>query len=251
MYKNYHKKTLNKRKSKMSRRNKWVDISPVDEKNIVVPQKGMKEEFKPRTFNQKNYVRNMVENEVVFCYGPAGSGKTCCAIGLACQYLYHGKVDRIILSRPLIQCGRNGGGLGFLKGDLNEKVSPFMEPVLDEIDFFLGVQERIRLINEKAIEIKPIELIKGKNFKNCFMICDEAENCEWEQLKTFATRICEGTKCVFSGDIKQTDVNHNNCAFKEMMERLEGVEGVAISELKIEDIQRSGVVGRILARLES
>ncbi len=213
--------------------------------------KVMREEFEPRTPNQYNYVESMTQNDITLCFGPAGSGKTCCAVGLACEYLYSGKIDKIIVTRPMVQCGRNGGGLGFLPGDVKQKFDPFMSPVLEEIDYFIGSFERERLIKNGTIEIIPLELVKGKNFKRCFMICDEAENCELEQIKTFMTRICEGTKCVFSGDIRQADVNKGNVPFQYVIKKLEGVRGVAICELTVDDIQRAGIVGRVLARLES
>lgn len=234
-------------KKKLKPKKVTVMAKKVD--NTKIPRV-LENDFDPRTPNQDNYVRTMVENDVTFCYGPAGSGKTCCAVGLACEYLLDETVSRIIITRPMVQCGRNGGGLGFLPGDVKEKFLPFMSPVIEEIEYFLGIEQTKRLIASGEIQIIPLELVKGKNFKNCFMICDEAENCEWEQLKTFMTRICEGTKCVFSGDIRQADVNKDNCAFKNIMQKLEGVRGVGQCELGIEDIQRSGVVGRILARLD-
>lgn len=222
---------------------------PRTKKSVIVDVCVMDNDFKPRTPNQKNYVRSIAENTVTMCYGPAGSGKTCVAVGMACSYLCDGKIDEIIVTRPMVQCGRKGGGLGFLKGDLNEKFMPFMSPVIEEIEFFLGIEETRRLLFNKKIKVIPLELMKGKNFKRTFMICDEAENCEHEQLKMFLSRICEGSKCVLSGDIAQTDIE--NCNYAYFLDKLEDLDGVGIVELGIEDIQRHGIVGKILGRLES
>lgn len=209
----------------------------------------LENEFKPRTKNQAEYVRSIAENVVTLCHGPAGTGKTCVAVAMACDYLINGKVDRILVTRPMIQCGRKGGGLGYLKGDLDEKFHPFMSPVLDELEFFLGKDEYRRCTSEfnKQIEVIPLELMKGKNFKRTFMICDEAENCEHEQLKMFLTRICPGSKCVISGDIAQTDID--KCNYEIIMNKLEGVKGLGIVELTYEDIQRDGIVADILMRI--
>lgn len=215
----------------------------------VVNDISMDQQFKPRTENQRNYVISIAENTVTLCHGPAGTGKTCVAVGMACEYLSNGKVDKIIVTRPMVQCGRRGGGLGYLKGDLSEKFLPFMSPVIEEIEYFLGVEETRRLILNKTIQIIPLELMKGKNFERTFMICDEAENCEFEQLKMFLSRICDGTKCVVSGDIAQVDID--KCHYAWFIDRLDDLDGVGIIELGIEDIQRHGIVGRILGRVES
>lgn len=227
-------------------RNKTKDHELVERSKLL-----MREKFEPRTRNQREYVRSIAENTVTMVHGPAGTGKTCVAVGMACSYLADGNrdIDRIVVTRPMVQCGRNGGGLGYLKGDLNEKFSPFMSPVIEEIEFFLGVPETRILMEKNIIQVIPLELMKGKNFKNTFMICDEAENCEYEQLKMFLTRICEGSKCVLSGDIAQVDIA--KCSYSIFLDKLDDMEDVGIIELGIEDIQRHGLVGKMLTRLES
>lgn len=208
----------------------------------------MEQDFKARTPNQRDYIRSIAENTVTLTCGEAGTGKTFLAVGMACQYLSEGKVDKILVTRPMIQCGRRGGGLGFLKGDLNEKFLPFMSPVLDEIEYFLGIEETRRLMFNKVIEVVPLELMRGKNFERTFMICDEAENCEFEQLKMFLSRICDGTKCVLTGDIKQTDIDQ--CHYAWFIDKLSDLDDVGVIKLGVEDIQRHGIVGKILSRIE-
>ncbi len=202
--------------------------------------------LKPKTKNQEDYIRTISENDLTIVTGPAGSGKTHIAIGLACEYLSLGKIDKIILTRPLVTCGK---GLGYLPGDLKEKVDPYMIPLLDEMEIFFYNDAIKDLIEEGKIQIIPLELLRGRNFHRSFMILDETQNASFEQMKMFISRMGVKSKCVLSGDIKQTDLIKNDLSF--LIDKLGELNGFGYSMLSYEDIQRSGFVGRFLTRLES
>lgn len=206
----------------------------------------LKHNLKPKTKNQEEYIRTIAENDLTIVTGPAGSGKTHIAVGLACEYLSLGKVNKIILTRPLVTCGK---GLGFLPGDLDSKVNPYMIPLLDEMEIFFDVETIADLIKDGTIQILPLELLRGRNFHRSFMILDETQNCSFEQMKMFISRMGINSKCVLSGDVKQTDLVKNDLSY--LIDRLGSLEGFGYSKLSYEDIQRSGFVGRFLTRLES
>jgi len=201
--------------------------------------------FKSKTKNQTSYIEDISENDVTFCYGPAGTGKTAVAVALACQYLSEGRIDSIVLTRPIIQTGK---GIGFLPGSLEDKINPFLVPLLEELEVHLGSHVVKQLIVDEVIKLCPLELMRGRNFHGSFMILDEAQNAEWDQIKMFLTRMGRDAKCVITGDINQTDIYH--CDLSGMMEKLEGINGVAVSELTKDDIVRNGIIGRILNALE-
>jgi phosphate starvation-inducible PhoH-like protein len=201
--------------------------------------------FKSKSDNQSNYVRNISENDVTFCYGPAGTGKTACAVALACQYLAEGRIDSIVLTRPIVQTGK---GIGFLPGNLEDKINPFLVPLLEELDVHLGSHVVKKLIEDEVIKLCPLELMRGRNFHGSFMILDEAQNADRDQIKMFLTRIGRDTKCVITGDINQTDIRR--CDLSDIIERLSGIRGIGVTELTTEDIVRNGIIGRILNALE-
>lgn len=205
-------------------------------------------EFKPKTINQNSYVRDIVENDVTFCTGPAGCGKTAVAVGLACSWLATGKINKMIITRPIVETGRKG--LGFLPGSMLEKVHPYLIPILDEMHQYFDPFTVEDLIHSEVVEIAPLEYMRGRNFHNCFMILDEAQNATFDQLKMFMTRIGQDSKCVINGDIRQTDVHGDFNALSHCMAKLEGVDGVGISLLTHQDILRSGIISRILTKLE-
>ena len=188
----------------------------------------------------------MSEDDITFCSGPAGSGKTAVAVGLACEYFLENKVEKIIITRPVVESGR---GLGYLPGSLNEKIAPYLVPVVEEIKLYLGREtyNSARAIN--TIETCPLEYMRGRNFHNSFMILDEAQNATYEQIKMFLTRIGLGSKAVINGDLSQTDLEGCDGGLDLCMDRLEDVEGVSICTLTSSDIVRNGIISKILARL--
>lgn len=201
----------------------------------------------PKTDNQGDYIRCMVESDVTFCSGPAGSGKTAVAVGLGCEYFLDKKVTKIIITRPVVESGR---GLGYLPGSLTDKIQPYLVPVIEEMKLYLGPEtyHSGRAINE--IEMCPLEYMRGRNFHDSFMILDEAQNATYEQIKMFLTRIGSNSKAIINGDIDQTDLNETcEGGLSSCMDRLEGVEGVSICRLTSEDIVRNGIISKILAKL--
>jgi phosphate starvation-inducible protein PhoH len=169
------------------------------------------------------------------------------AAGLACQALARGDIESIILTRPMVQCSR-GDTLGALKGTLLEKFSPYLMPLIYQMEYFLGKAQASVLISTDVIKLIPLELCRGMNFDNCFAILDESQNATYEQIKMFMTRIGKFSKLILNGDTRQSDLY--DCDFKEIIDRLQDLQGVGISKLTKEDIQRNEIIGRILGRLE-
>jgi len=206
-------------------------------------------EFKPKTRNQSDYVRAIAENDVVFCTGPAGTGKTAVAVGIGCEHLVHGKVNKIVITRPVVEAGR---GIGYLPGTANEKLHPYLLPILDEMSMYFSSMELKKLMDNDIIEIAPLEYMRGRNFHRSFMILDEGQNATYDQLKMFVTRMGSNTKCLVNGDLKQSDlVEHGTTGLQIFVEKLADIEGVAIQELTNIDIVRNPIITKILEKLDS
>tara|TARA_R100000008_G_scaffold57615_1_gene35633 strand:+ start:284 stop:979 length:696 start_codon:yes stop_codon:yes gene_type:complete len=203
--------------------------------------------LKPKTKNQEKYISLMSQNDVTFCTGPAGTGKTAVAVGLACDYLLDKRVEKIIVTRPVIESGR---GLGFLPGTFEEKIHPYLVPVIEEMEYRLNTNRVQAYRDEGRIEVCPLEYMRGRNFHNCFMILDEAQNATFEQLKMFITRIGWDSKAVINGDIDQTDlIKKDRGGLEEFLDRLDNVNGVGIAELTQDDIIRNKIISKILNAL--
>jgi phosphate starvation-inducible PhoH-like protein len=203
--------------------------------------------LKPKTENQKTYINVIANNDVTLCTGPAGTGKTAVAVGLACDYLLDKRVEKIIVTRPVIESGR---GLGFLPGTFEEKIHPYLIPVLEEMEYRLNTNRVQAYRDEGKIEVVPLEYMRGRNFHNCFMILDEAQNATFEQLKMFITRIGWNSKAVINGDIDQTDLAlKDQGGLEQFLDRLENVTGVGIAELTEADIIRNKIISKILDAL--
>lgn len=208
----------------------------------------MVEDFKPRTENQKNCVISIAENVVTVITGPSGSGKTAISCGMASSYICDNKVDKIFISRPMVQASKGNNTLGALKGDLDEKFLPYMTPLIQELERFLGKDAFRSYVMQNIIEIVPIELCRGRNLSNTFIIIDEAQNCTYEQIILMLTRIDKGSKLVMIGDIKQSDIKGGD--FARIIEKIKNVKNLGLTSLGIEDIQRHSIVGDILRALE-
>ena len=204
--------------------------------------------LKAKTENQQIYIDEMEDADVTLCAGPAGSGKTSVAVGLACQYLLEERVKKIIITRPVVGSGR---GLGHLPGTLVEKINPYLVPIIEEMNMYLTPTRVDMLRDNGTIELCPLEYMRGRNFHECFMILDEAQNATFEQIKMFMTRIGRKSKAVINGDLKQSDLGNASGGLERCMDTLELVEGVAICELDYSDIIRSDVVARILKQLNN
>ncbi len=212
------------------------------------PIRPSRKKLKPKTENQAEYIRGMSEADVTFCSGPAGSGKTAVAVGLACEYILQNKVDKIIITRPVVESGR---GIGFLPGTLTEKVHPYMVPIIEEMKLYLGLETFNSMRATNIIEVCPLEYMRGRNFHNAFMILDEAQNATFEQIKMFLTRIGMASKAVVNGDLDQTDLKGDSYGgLHDCMDSLQNLNGVAICKLNEKDIVRNDIISKILQRLK-
>lgn len=216
-------------------------INPDD---IVV---GFKNTLKPRTINQKDYIRNVAENTITFCQGVPGSGKTHIAVGMALEYLINFKVKKIVITRPVVEAGER---LGFLPGTAEEKLHPYLLPLFDEINYFLHPQHYQKLTYGKQIEIVPLGLMRGRSFHDAFIVADECQNASYDQLKMLLTRIGVDSKMVLTGDLEQSDLdNYHRNGFRDVIDRLNGVDGVGFSHLEASDIVRNPIIANIINRL--
>ena len=199
-----------------------------------------------KTDNQKDYIRDIVDNDVIFCTGPSGSGKSYIAAGIAANHIYRDELEQIIVTRPLVCAGKD---IGSLPGELDEKIKPYLLPMEENLKHFLGRDYYGKLFNDGRIRYEPLEVMRGATFHDAYMILDEAQNCTLEQIKMFITRMGDNSKVLINGDIRQTDIRKFS-GLLECIDRLEGIEGVGISRLYYEDIQRNGIIGRVLEALE-
>jgi len=235
------------RKNHKNKTKKSIDLT-----NNIKPQSAapvFKNRLIPRTINQKNYIRTVAENTITFCQGIAGSGKTHIAIGMALEYLLDGKVEKIIITRPIIEAGER---LGYLPGTAEEKIHPYLLPLLDEVEYFMDVKFYSQLKYSRSIEIVPLGLMRGRNFHNAFIVADECQNASYEQLKMLLTRIGKESKMVLTGDVAQSDLpKYQIGGFANMMKILDGVEGIGMSHLQPIDIVRNPIIARVIARLDN
>jgi len=199
-----------------------------------------------KSTNQRDYIRSIVENEVIFCTGPSGTGKSFIAAGISSEHLHREQFDKIIVTRPLVCTGKE---IGYLPGDVKDKIKPYLLPMEENLRFFLGRDYFGHFFNSGRIRLEPLETMRGSTFHESCMILDEAQNCTVEQIKMFITRMGEGSKVIINGDTKQTDL-HNRSGLEFCIDRLDGVEGVGVCHLDYSDIQRNGIIGNILNALE-
>lgn len=204
--------------------------------------------IRAKTLGQKVYVSAIHSNDLVFGIGPAGTGKTYLAVVMAVQALREGLVKRIILTRPAVEAGES---LGFLPGDLKEKVDPYLRPLYDALHEILGVEQTLRLIERETIEIAPLAYMRGRTLDDAFVILDEAQNTTPEQMKMFLTRLGFGSKMVITGDITQIDLPKGvKSGLKIAEEQLSLVKGLSFIYLKQTDVVRHPLVQRIIKAYE-
>lgn len=202
----------------------------------------------PKTIGQKEYYYALKKNDVVFGIGPAGTGKTYLAVVFAVAALKNNEVKRIVLTRPAVEAGEN---LGFLPGDLKEKVDPYLRPLYDALHDMLGVEQTERLIEKGIIEIAPLAYMRGRTLEDAYVILDEAQNTTDAQMKMFLTRLGFHSKMVITGDITQIDLPRGvHSGLITATHILRGVEGVRFIELSAMDVVRHPVVQRIIERYE-
>lgn len=209
---------------------------------------GFKNRLKPRTINQKDYIRTVAENTITFCQGVPGSGKTHIAIGMALEYLLDDKVEKIVITRPVVEAGER---LGFLPGTAEEKLHPYLLPLYDEINYFLHMQQYAKLKVGRQIEVVPLGLMRGRSFHNSFIVADECQNASYDQLKMLLTRIGMESKMVLTGDTAQSDLQRSfQGGFLKLMELLSDIDGLGMCKLEASDIIRNPIISDIVYRLE-
>jgi phosphate starvation-inducible PhoH-like protein len=203
----------------------------------------------PRSAAQKAYVGNLFRHELVFGLGPAGTGKTYLAVAAAVAMFIDGHVDRIVLSRPAVEAGER---LGFLPGDMKEKVDPYMQPLYDALNDFLPPKQVQKLIEERQIEIAPLAFMRGRTLANAFVVLDEAQNATTMQMKMFLTRLGEGSRMAVTGDTTQIDLPRGITSGLIEAERiLRDVPGIGFTRFSAEDVVRHPLVARIIRAYES
>jgi phosphate starvation-inducible protein PhoH and related proteins len=211
--------------------------------------KTRKKSVEPRTEMQAEYVRNLFEQELVFGLGPAGTGKTYLAVAVAVSMFVEGHVDRILLSRPAVEAGER---LGFLPGDMKDKVDPYMQPLYDALNDFLPGRQLAKLIEEKRIEIAPLAFMRGRTLSNAFVVLDEAQNATSMQMKMFLTRLGEGSRMAITGDMTQVDLPRSQpSGLIEAEKILRDVKGIGFTRFTANDVVRHKMVARIIRAYEA
>ena len=204
--------------------------------------------IKPKTLGQKRYVDAIKKNTITLGIGPAGTGKTYLAVGAAVAAFRAKQVNRIILTRPAVEAGER---LGFLPGDLQSKVDPYLRPLYDALFDMLGAETYNKYLERGSIEVAPLAYMRGRTLDDSFIILDEAQNTSREQMKMFLTRLGFGSKIVITGDITQIDLPRDTVSgLKEAMRVLDGVEDIAICRLNEADVVRHVIVQRIIKAYE-
>ncbi|MPT47281.1 MAG: PhoH family protein [Sphingobium sp.] len=202
----------------------------------------------PRSATQATYMEELTRKDVIFALGPAGTGKTYLAVAQAVSQLITGSVDRLILSRPAVEAGER---LGFLPGDMKEKVDPYLRPLYDALYDTLPAEQVERRIASGEIEIAPLAFMRGRTLANAFIILDEAQNTTIAQMKMFLTRFGEGSRMVICGDPKQVDLPQPGVSgLADAVGRLEGVDGIGTVRFGVADVVRHPIVGRIVEAYE-
>lgn len=215
--------------------------------NIYTTPKG--KQIKARTLGQRHYVNDMLHNDIVFSVGPAGTGKTYLAVVMAVLALKEKTVRRIILTRPAVEAGEK---LGFLPGDLQEKVDPYLRPLYDGLYDILGSETAEKFMERGIIEVAPLAYMRGRTLDDAFIILDEAQNTTIPQMKMFLTRIGFGSKAVITGDVTQVDLPHDQTSGLVHAQRiLRDIEGVAFAYLTHLDVVRHPLVQQIINAYES
>jgi phosphate starvation-inducible PhoH-like protein len=221
------------------------ESSEVDDVTITTQRKMIR----PRGANQSGYVQSIRKHDLAFGIGPAGTGKTYLAVACAIEALSNEEVRRIVLVRPAVEAGER---LGFLPGDMSQKVDPYLRPMYDALYDMVGAEHVTRLIERNVIEIAPLAFMRGRSLNESFVILDEAQNTSTEQMKMFLTRIGFGSHAVVTGDVTQIDLpNAQQSGLKHAMSILEDVEGIGFTMFSPKDVVRHPLVMRIVEAYES
>ncbi len=202
---------------------------------------------KCRTLGQRNYVKAIADHPVTICIGPAGTGKTYLAIAMAVKALKNEEIERIILTRPAVEAGEN---LGFLPGDLQSKVDPYLRPLYDGLFEMLGEETFHRYLDRGIIEVAPLAYMRGRTLNSAFIIMDEAQNASLEQMLMVLTRMGEGSKIIVTGDVTQIDLKDKASGLEKTSQILKGIDDIAIISLTTRDVVRHKLVRDIIKAFE-
>jgi len=217
------------------------------DEEITINSKG--KPIRVKTLGQRRYVQAMRKHDLVFAIGPAGTGKTYLAVVMAVTALKKGLIKRIVLTRPAVEAGES---LGFLPGDLKEKVDPYLRPLYDALHDILGTEHTARLLERGTIEVAPLAYMRGRTLEDAYVILDEAQNTTPEQMKMFLTRLGFGSKMIITGDITQVDLPKGKTSgLAEACETLKDIKGIAFIELKRLDVVRHPLVQKIIQAYEA
>ncbi|MBR1974404.1 MAG: PhoH family protein [Clostridia bacterium] len=229
----------------LAREGRTGEILSLEGGAVAVTARG--KQIKCKTVGQKAYVDAIKKNTVVFGVGPAGTGKTYLAVCLAVAAFKSRQVEKIVLTRPAVEAGEK---LGFLPGDLQEKVDPYLRPLYDALQEMLGLETYGKLMERGVIEVAPLAYMRGRTLSNAFIILDEAQNTTKEQMKMFLTRMGEGSKMVVTGDVTQIDLDGKDSGLVHATKILDGVDGISVCRLTAKDVVRHPLVMRIIRAYE-
>lgn len=231
----------------LAREGKAGDILKLSSGTVAITARG--KPVRCKTVGQKRYVDCIKKDDITFGIGPAGTGKTYLAVCLAVQAMKQRQVDKIILTRPAVEAGEK---LGFLPGDLQTKVDPYLRPLYDALQEMLGLETYAKLMERGSIEIAPLAYMRGRTLSNSFVILDEAQNATKEQMKMFLTRLGDGSKMVVTGDATQTDLpDGKRSGLKHAAAVLKDTEGVSVVYMTDKDVVRNPLVMRIVRAYEA
>lgn len=223
-------------------RNLDIDLNTVLTSNIEIHK--IKKVFNPRSVNQGLYIQLLRERDIIFSYGPAGTGKTFIAIAFALNELLNKRYNKIILTRPVVEAGEN---LGFLPGDYIQKINPYLIPLFDSINSILTTEINAKLMSQNLIEIAPLAYMRGRTFNNSIVILDEAQNTTYTQMKMFLTRLGENSKLIITGDITQVDLPKKiKSGMVEGLRIVSEVSDIGIVEFQEKDVVRHPLVKKII-----
>ena len=232
--------------AKLIRENRQEELQAIYEDTVGISARGRL--IKPKTLGQKRYADSIRKNLVTFGIGPAGTGKTYLAVALAAFYLKNREVERIILTRPAVEAGEK---LGFLPGDLQEKIDPYLRPLYDALADMFGYDQFQKMIDRNIIEVAPLAYMRGRTLEESFIILDEAQNTTREQMKMFLTRMGNHSRVVVNGDTTQIDlVDRKSSGLIEAEHILKNVPGIGMVYFSDEDVVRHDMVGRIIRAYE-
>lgn len=227
---------------------RYRSYDPVEfEESQPLIKRKLKRSLEAKGRNQTEYVLSIINNDITFCSGPSGTGKSFISAGIAAQHLLKGKTEQLIVTRPLV-CA--GSSLGAVPGDVGEKVRPYLKPMEENLKYFLGDENFDYYLEQDLIRFEPLELMRGASYHNSYMILDEAQNCTLAQIKLFITRIGENSKVIINGDTDQTDLKSGS-GLHICVEKLNSLKGIGVCELTDDDIQRNPIIKSVLMALKA